>query len=100
LLGYEFVSFTNLQARLFKSPFITPEEPFSSGGIIYGLNVSQTFRWRGYLLQLSEVGYQQTYSNEKTTQNWRYIFTDKAVRNQPSLIAPRTVALIKLSFLF
>lgn len=100
LAGYEFVNFPNLNATLVKVPYQTPLESFSSRGMIYGAIASQTFNYRSYLLQISELGYQQTYSNVKTAEDWTYYYDNKAVRANPALVGPGFVAMIKVSLLF
>ena len=100
LAGYEFVNFPNLNATLVKVPYQTPLESFSSRGMIYGVIASQTFNYRSYLLQINELGYQQTYSNINTAEGWTYYYDNKAVRANPALVGPGFVAMIKVSLLF
>ena len=100
LLGYEFVTFPSLNARLLKTPYETPSEAFSSQGLVYGAIVSQSFPYKSYLIQISELGYQQTYSNRHSPENWTYYYNAPEVRQNPSLVGPSFVAKVQFSFLF
>ncbi len=101
LLGYEYVSFPEINSHLFKVPWATPVEPFSSKGLIYGLMFSETLPvWNDYILKLNQVIMKQTYSTEKTTDNWDYLFDRREVRNDKSAIEADTVLMIEISLLF
>lgn len=100
LIGYEYVTFPNLDAKLIKSPYQTPYEAYSSRGMIYGGIVSETFAYKEYLIQVSEVVYKQTYSNVKTKENWTYYYDSPDVRADPGLVAPAMVSMVEFSILF
>lgn len=100
LIGYEFVNFPNLDAKLLKAPYETPYESFSSRGMIYGLVVSETFPYKNYLIQINQIAYQETYSNTVTPEGWKYYYNNPEVRANPALVAPSLVMLIEISFLF
>jgi hypothetical protein len=100
LIGYEFLSFPNIKARLYKAPYISPSEPFSSRGMIYGFMASQTFHYKENLLQVSEVFFKQTYSVEETPEHWTYIYDDPNVQADQKLIGPNMVIMVEVSYLF
>jgi len=102
ILGYEFVSFPEINSRLIKAPWTTPNwEPFSSKGIIYGVGLSQTFNiWGDYILKFNESYIKQTYSTEKTEDEWDYLYEERAIRNDKSGIDADTVMSIGISLLF
>lgn len=103
LLGLEFVSFPSVQARLFKGGFGTPVEPFSSNGIVYGGVLAQTFDLGGgYVLKLSQLVYQQTYSTTEAFDGWIYVFEDPALQADPnrSLIKGSLVIMLEAALLF
>jgi hypothetical protein len=102
LLGYELVSFPDVGAKIFRSPFIQPQsEPFSSRGWIYGVEFSETWTWgKNSLFKLTEVFYQETYSATTTDHGWTYRYDDSSLQNDQSNIAASTVMMLELSFLF
>jgi hypothetical protein len=102
LLGYELVSFPDVGAKIYRSPYIQPQsEPFSSRGWIYGLEFSETWNWsKGTLFKITEVFYQQTYSATTTDHGWTYRFDDANLQNDQSDIGPSTVMMVEFSFLF
>ena len=101
LIGYEYISFPQVGSRIYRSPYATPDEPFSSEGPIYGGMVSETYRLKkNYLLQISEIAFQETYSVTKTAQNWNYLYDDPILNANPQLIGASTVTMIEVSFLY
>lgn len=75
LLGYELVSFPNLESRIASDGLATPVQPFSSHGFIYGAEVSESFRLSKTLeLKLSQVFYHETYSTTDAGDGWKYRF--------------------------
>ncbi len=91
LVGAEFISFPEIGARIKKDidgkTFATPVEPFSSKGLVLGLQVTQTFKLgEGLLFRVSENIYRQTYSTETTFNDWNYDYVDK-----PELSSDRSV---------
>ena len=102
LVGYEFVSFPNLKAVLTNNPYKTYEEPFSSRGPIYGAIATETFKWKDtpYVIQLNEVGYQESYSTSSTADGWDYNFGASPVQADRTLIQASLVFAIEAAFLF
>ena len=101
LIGYEFVSFPNITAQLRKGNLFSPSEPFSSRGIIYGGMLTETFTMgKGYLLQINELAYKQTYSTTQTAEGWNYYYNDASIRNDPTQIEAGFVMMIEASFLY
>lgn len=103
VVGFEFVSFPNVQARLFKGGFGTPIEPFSSNGFIYGGVMAETFELGGgYTLKVSQIVYQQTYSTTEAFDGWVYVFEDPAIQSDPSrsLIKGSLVMMLEAALLF
>jgi len=101
VLGLEFVSFPNLNARFFKNSLFSPYEPFSSSGLIYGLSLSQTFRFGDdYLIKINEMFYRQTYAATQTREGWTFMFERGDVQADKSLIEPSTVFMLEVSLLY
>ena len=108
--GAEFVSFPNLISRL-QSPntdpskrnYFTPEEPYSSWGLIYGVNLAETFPLgNNHLLKINEIVYRQTYPFETTSDGWTYFYKnpqDSSTDPDRNLIKTGTVFLLEISFL-
>lgn len=101
-LGYELVSFQNVDAKLFKAPFVTQDwEPFSSRGWIYGIIASQTLPYKGkYLFRINEVVYKESYSVTETKEGWGYLFKNPSVQADSSRIEAGYVAAIEFSILY
>jgi hypothetical protein len=101
MIGYEYVSFPNLGATLLKNQFTSPDEPFSSQGLIYGAMLTETFHYKeDYLIQINQVVFQETYSNTTTAEGWAYNYDNANVQGNTGLIGPGVVTMIELSFLF
>jgi len=102
LIGYELVTFPDVDARIFRGGFIEPNsEPFSGRGWIYGIAASQTFPYnKKYLFKLDESIYKENYSTKTTSEGWSYIYDDPKVQLDNSQIAAGTVMMIEASFLY
>jgi hypothetical protein len=102
VFGYEFVSFPEVDAKIYKAPWQTPNfEPFSSKGPIYGVMVSQTFSiWTDYILKVNEAFIKQTYSTDKTDEGWEYLYDKREIRNNKSALEADTVMMLEFSLLF
>lgn len=101
ILGYEFVSYPQINARLYANGLSTPSEPFSSRGFIYGAMVSENLDYKqDYILKLNQVIYNQTYSTEKTDLNWLYLYDRTDLRRDKTNIESGLVILFELSLLF
>ncbi len=102
LLGYEFVNFPTVTAVLYKDRAgETQPEPFSSAGMIYGVEVTETFPLdNGWQLRLSQVGYQETYSTSDAGKGWSYLYADSALRKDPGPLKAGTVIELEIGLLF
>ena len=101
LVGYEFVSYPDVIARIYKKNAFAPEEPFSSSGLIYGAAVSQTFNLsEKYTLKINEIFYQQTYDTKGTFNDWKYFYKNDLLNSSQDPIAPGPVVVLELSLLF
>lgn len=104
LVGYEFVTFPNVPTRLTQGGLQTPyAEPFSSSGVLYGMQVSETFHYGdSYLIKVSQSFYKQTYSTTKTSNGWNYQFDIPALAADPDRKAIRAsyVIMMDVSLLF
>jgi hypothetical protein len=100
--GYEFVNFSDVTARLYKGNDFTPEEPFSSGGVIYGLALSETYPIgkKGLLLKIQQLAYKQNYKTAGTSRGWNYDFTDNLLDEDASSISPGYVFRLEFSLLY
>ena len=100
LVGYEFVSFPQIDSRTTKNTYETPVEPFSSRGLIYGFALNQNFKWNEHRFKLAQVIYKQTYPTDENGAGWRYVFEDPDISSEAEVLAPGTVFAFELSFLY
>ncbi len=74
---------------------------FSSRGYIYGLALSQIFGLDSERpFRITELLYQQTYSTEHSTDDWKYIFTDNELNKQQDPIKAGPVFLVEFGYMF
>lgn len=101
LVGMEFISFPSVTAITFKGGFATPDQPFSTSGLIYGGVISEVFSLgKGSKLRISQTAYTQTYSTLQTPDGWKYVFDNNALNTNQASIAPSMVYQIEFSFLY
>ncbi len=100
LVGYEFLSFPQVDSRTTKNSYETPIEPFTTRGLIYGFALNQNFKWGENRLKIAQVVYKQTYSTTENGDGWRYVFEDPAISSETEILAPGTVFAFELSFLY
>lgn len=102
LIGFEWVNFSDITVRLVKGGYQTPILEFSSGGLIYGGVLSQTFKiGKDKLIKISELFYVQTYGTQQTFNQWVYFYQNGALQADPShaAIAPSPVFMLEVAFL-
>jgi hypothetical protein len=102
LLGYEFVSFPDLQSQIFNGTLTTPQEPFSSRGLVYGGAVIETFPLNQDLkLKINQVVYKETYSTSNANAaGWSYQYANPALNQNTGPINPGTVIMFEFSLLY
>lgn len=101
LLGYEFVSFPDVNARLLSDGRASPFEPYSSRGLIFGAAVSQTFDiGQKYKLKLHQIVYKQTYSTSGTYDGWEYNYENNDYNLDATPLSPGPVFLLEFSLLY
>ncbi len=101
VLGLESVRFPNQKSRQFKAPWATKEESFSNYGMIYGLKVSETFKYqKEYYFKMNQVVYNQNYSVDKTDKDWEYFFADAGIDANRDPIRPGLVLMFEFSLLY
>jgi hypothetical protein len=106
LLGLEFVSFNDVQAQLNKyvtstNDLFAPPEKFTSMGAIYGAAICETFNFgKSDLIKINELFYKETYSYLGTNNGWTYYFNSQSLNSDPSPLAPSSVFMIEVSFLY
>jgi len=102
LLGYEFVSFPNLQSQIFNGTLATPQENFSSRGVVYGGVLSETFPLNSDLtFKVNQVLYKETYSTSNANEDgWTYRFANPALNQNSGPINPGTVLMFEFSVLY
>ena len=102
LLGYEFVTFPNLESQIYNGTLATPQEDFSSRGFVYGGVLSETFPFsKDVTFKLNQVVYQETYSTTNAPANgWTYQFSNPVYNSSQSPIKPGTVFLLEFSVLY
>ena len=102
LLGFEFVRFSNITARLYKDRYVTPYDVFSSNGLIYGLGISETIDQKNNRkIKISQNIYKQTYSTTNTNNGWTYLYQNPelAVEANKDKIAAGIVIMLEISYL-
>lgn len=103
LIGYEFVNFPKVVARLRKGDFVTPFEGFSSRGLVYGASMSQGFQTDSFgFIRISQTFYKQTYSVEKSLDNWDFEYQRQEFNDAEDIdqIAPAWVLAFEIATLF
>jgi hypothetical protein len=101
LLGYEFINFPSVSAVLEQNSQVTRPEPFSTSGVIYGAAVAETFKLEsGTTFRVTEVGYQENYSNTSAGQGWNYLYSSTSLRTNPSPLAAGLVLQVEVGILF
>ena len=102
LLGFEFVRFSNISARLYKDRYVTPYDVFSSNGLIYGLGISETIDQKNNRkIKISQNIYKQTYSTTTTNNGWTYLYQNPelAVESNKDKISAGIVIMLEISYL-
>jgi hypothetical protein len=101
LLGYEYVSFPQIQAQLRKGIYQTDLVSFSTKGAIYGLMVSENIKLdSGSIVRVSQMAYKQTYSTTKGEHDWSYNYEISSLRKDTTPIEGGTVLLLELGIMF
>jgi hypothetical protein len=103
LVGWEYVTFPKVQAKLYKDQYFTPSEPFSSEGVIYGFALSENLKIGDRkILKVNQVSYRQTYSVKESPQGWEYWYANEELQKDPeaSPIRPTTVFLLEFALLY
>lgn len=101
VIGYEFISFPEVDVRLEKESQFTPIDSFSSRGLIYGGAVSENFKFRDrYVIKATQFAYKQTYSTSHSQEGWNYVFLDANQNQRSAPVSAGWVYGIEFSFLF
>lgn len=104
VLGMEFVHFPDVQAELYKNGNFTKPFDFSTVGAVYGLTISDVIEMGGAgkssLLRISGTLMKENYSVVGTNNGWQYYYMANYLNGDSSPIAPSTVFLLELSYLF
>jgi hypothetical protein len=101
LVGIEFVSFPGVTGITAKGGFVTPNQSFSTSGLIYGAVVSETFPiGKQYMLKINQTAYKQNYSTVSSSYGWQYVYDNTGLNADQSPIAPGMVFQLEFSFLY
>ncbi|MBN2693609.1 hypothetical protein JXR93_03015 [bacterium] len=103
IAGWEFVSFPDVNKKEYKGEKFTPLEPFSTTGFIFGIIVTQNFKYyEKYRIKISEFLYREFYSVKESTNSWKYWFEDPLIQQDPerNKVAPSFVGGVEISILF
>jgi hypothetical protein len=101
IIGYEFISFPDVEMRLTKASLNTELEPFSSRGMIYGVSFSENFRiLEKYILRAEQLGYRQNYRVAQSENGWTYTLTDSNLNRDRSDMKAGWVLQASFSFLY
>lgn len=106
LIGMEYAQFSSIQSYKCKSLCTTVPEDLTTGGMIYGLSLSETFTLsKDRKFKISQIFYKQTYNIRENEYNWRNdpipsqasVFDGAANEDE---ISKKNVFMIEFSFLF
>ena len=103
VVGLEYVSFPDVQARIGKDNWYTPVEPYSSRGLIYGIDFSESVPFNSkFTLKLNQMIYKQTYSTVGTRDGWTYLYqgSSSGLNDDPGPISPGIVFLMEFNLLY
>ncbi len=101
LAGFEYVSFGKISSKLYKNGWETPEEGFSSKGVIWGGGLTQTYSLEsGNKFRVSEVAFKQTYSTTSADHGWAYLYSNQSLRQDTTPIDAGMVIMIELGILY
>lgn len=101
LIGYEFVSFSQITSKLRKNNYETKPEAFSTKGVIYGIGINENFDLEsGRKLKISQILYNQSYSTEHSDYNWSYYYDLQTLNSDKGPIAAGFVVLLEIGLLF
>lgn len=101
LLGYEFVVFPEINARIYKNNYFSPIEEFSSRGFILGVGLSQTFQVSDrFTLKVNELAYRQGYNTIGTSDGWQYYYENDALNSDTTPIDAGYVIAIEFSIVY
>lgn len=101
LVGYEFITFPQVKAKITNSRLETPNEPFSNRGYIWGAELTETFEFKSkFKLRASQIFYKQNYSTSKTPEGWAYTYSQASLNSDSSPIDPGYVFVIQLSLMY
>jgi hypothetical protein len=101
LAGYEYISFPDISAVLYKNSLQTLPEPFSTSGLIYGLAATQNIKLEsGTKFRVTEVAYEETYSTKDAGRGWSYLYANQALRTDSTPLAAGLVVSIEIGFIY
>lgn len=103
MIGFEYISFASIDARLTRARFFSPFEPFSTHGFVLGAMASQLVTLgNDHFLRINEVAYQQHYSVTNAGAGWDYEFRSPSLQadSERTLIKPGNVFVLEFSLLF
>lgn len=105
VLGYELITFPNAKSKVHKelpskAGVSTPEEPFSSKGLVYGGIMSLLVNTSFGTIRVSPLYLVRTYPHKELDDGWRYIFTNAELMSDEAVeeLAPESVVAIELGF--
>lgn len=106
VVGYELITFPNAKSKVHKelpskAGVSTPEEPFSSKGLVYGGIMSLLVNTSIGTIRVSPLYLVRTYPHKKLENGWRYIFTNAELSSDAAVeeLAPESLVAIELGFM-
>ncbi len=101
LVGWEFLSFPNVQVQTTQNNYITPQLPLATGGLIYGALLSEVFPLQDrYQLKINQVFYAQHYSTTLGAAGWSYVYNDPLLQADSSPIAAGIAVMVDFNLIF
>ena len=103
IIGWELVSFPEVNKKEYDNGKFTPLEPFSTSGAILGVILTQEFKYeKKYIFKISGFLYREFYSVDETRYSWKYWFEDERIEQDPdkTAISPSFIGGLELSILF
>ncbi|MBS1960067.1 MAG: hypothetical protein JST80_11375 [Bdellovibrionales bacterium] len=103
LIGIEFVHFPDVKAALTKGGLFSQQFDYSTFGYFYGGAISQTFdigTTGTNAIRVSAIYYKERYSVEETNNGWTYYFQQNSLNIDKSPIAPSSMFMLEISYLY
>jgi hypothetical protein len=101
LVGFEYMTFNAVKARIFKNNLYSELEPYSVSGFIWGGLICERFLLKESLwLQIQQTVYVQKFNPNSSYYGWAYDFEQNTLNQDASILQPKLVFLIEVGLFF